>query len=41
MRQSGATFQEIVIPFHTEERGELIWEHSPSELVLVLLDSAL
>ena len=41
MRQSGATFEEIVVPFHTEERGELIRKHSPSELVPVLTDGDL
>ena len=41
MRQSGATFEEIFIPFHTEERGELIRKHSPSGLVPVLLDGDL
>ena len=38
MRQSGATFEEIVVPFHTEERGELIGKHSPRGLVPVLID---
>jgi glutathione S-transferase len=41
MRQSGASFEEIFVPFHTEERGELIREHSPSGLVPVLLDGDL
>ncbi|MGB0553063.1 MAG: glutathione S-transferase N-terminal domain-containing protein, partial [Alphaproteobacteria bacterium] len=41
MRQSGATFEEIFIPFHTEERGKLIRKHSPSGLVPVLLDGDL
>ena len=41
MRQSDATFEEIVVPFHTEERGELIRKHSPSELVPVLTDGGL
>ena len=41
MRQSGATFEEIVVPFHTEERSELIRKHSPSRLVPVLIDGDL
>ncbi|MBC8452140.1 MAG: glutathione S-transferase family protein, partial [Rhodospirillaceae bacterium] len=41
MRQSGAPFEEIVVPFHTEKRGQLIREHSPSGLVPVLLDGDL
>ena len=41
MRQSGAAFEEIFVPFHTEERGELIRKHSPSGLVPVLIDGNL
>jgi glutathione S-transferase len=41
MRQSSAPFEDIVIPFHTEERGELIREHSASGLVPGLLDGDL
>lgn len=41
LRQAGVSFEEVLVPFHTEERGELIREHSPSGLVPVLLDGDL
>jgi len=41
MRQSGAAFEEVVIPFHTDERTQLIEAQSPSGLVPVLEDGDL
>lgn len=41
MRQSGAPFEEILIPFHTDDRTELIQAESPSGLVPVLRHGAL
>ena len=38
MQQSGAEFEEVVIPFHTGNRTQLIQAQSPSELVPVLED---
>lgn len=41
LRQTGAPFEEVVVPFHTEERTTLIRAHSPSGLVPVLVDGPL
>ncbi len=41
MRQTGAAFEEVLVPFHTAERSALIRRHSPSGLVPVLRDGDL
>ena len=41
MQQSGAEFEEVVIPFHTGDRTQLIQTQSPSGLVPVLEDGDL
>ena len=38
MQQSGAEFEEVVIPVHTGDRMQLIQAQSPSGLVPVLED---
>lgn len=41
MRQTGAAFEEVLIPFHGEDRSALIRARSPSGLVPVLIDDGL
>lgn len=41
MQQSGADFEGIVIPFHSDHRTQLIRAQSPSGLVPVLEDGDL
>ena len=41
MQQSGADFEGVVIPFHTDDRTQLIRSQSPSGLVPVLEDGDL